>query len=99
DLVQINLHFATFGWYEPKFRSDMAASAEQGATTGDLLKGMVTGLIETPGRFLKACEDGDYEAIGKETVNLYMLAKTIAETPKLLKEKLPNVLKKLPELL
>ena len=99
DLVQIDLHFSTFGWYEPKFRSDMAAAAEQGATTGDLLKGMVTGLIETPGRFLKACEDGDYEAIGKETVNLYMLAKTIAETPKLLNEKLPNVVKKLPELL
>jgi outer membrane protein OmpA-like peptidoglycan-associated protein len=99
DLVQIDLHFSTFGWYEPKFRSDMAAAAEQGATTGDLLKGMVTGLIETPARFLKACEDGDYEAIGKETVNLYMLAKLVKEAPKLVTEKLPNAVKRLPELL
>ena len=37
DLVQINLHFVTLGKYEPRFISDLAAAAEQGATTGDLL--------------------------------------------------------------
>ena len=53
DLVQILLHFATLKKYQPRFVSDMAEAAKQGKTTGDLLKGMVTGLIETPGRFLK----------------------------------------------
>lgn len=99
DLVQIELHFYTFGWYEPKFRSDMAAAAEQGATTADLLKRMVTGLIETPSRFLQACEDGDFKAIGRETINLYMLAKLIKESPRLVTEKIPNAVKRLPELL
>ena len=63
----------------------MAKAAEQGATTGELLKGMVTGIIETPSRFLKACEDGDWKAIGRETLNLYFLAKTLKESPKLVK--------------
>lgn len=81
DLAQINLHIVSFGKYEPKFISDMAKAAEQGATTSDLLKGMVTGLLETPSRFLKAVEDGDWEAIGRESVNLYLLAKAIKETP------------------
>ena len=99
DLFQIYLHFSTNGWYEPKFRSDMAAAAEQGATTGDLLKGMATGFIETPARFLKACEDDDFKAIGKETLNLYFMAKTLAESPKLITEKIPNAVKRLPELL
>lgn len=85
DLAQIALHFVSFGKYEPKFRSDMAKAAEQGATTSELLKGMVMGIIETPSRFLKACEDGDWEAIGKETVNLYFLAKTLKESPELVK--------------
>ncbi len=98
DLVQINLHFVTFGKYEPKFISDMAAAAEQGASTGDLLKGMVTGIVETPSRFLKACRDGDWKAIGRESVNLYMLAKTIKEAPETIK-KIPEAAKKLPELL
>lgn len=81
DLAQINLHIVSFGKYEPKFISDMAKAAEQGATTGELLKGMVTGLLETPSRFLKAVEDGDWEAIGRESVNLYLLAKAIKEAP------------------
>lgn len=98
DLTQIGLHFASFGKYEPKFTSDMAAAAAQGATTGDLLKGMVTGLVETPSRFMKACEDGDWEAIGRETVNLYLLAKTLKEAPEQIK-KLPDAVKRLPELL
>jgi hypothetical protein len=98
DLVQINLHFVTFGKYEPKFISDMAAAAEQGATTGDLLKGMVTGIVETPSRFLKACRDGDWKAIGRESVNLYMLARTIKEAPETVK-KIPEAARKLPELL
>jgi hypothetical protein len=93
DLVQINLHFSTGGRYEPHFISDMAAAAEQGATTGDLLKGMALGLIETPSRFLKACEDGDWEAIGREAVNLYLLARTIKEAPQLIK-RLPELVAK-----
>ncbi len=98
DLVQINLHFMTMGHYEPKFVSDMAKAAEQGATTGDLLKGMVTGMIETPGRFLKACRDGDWEAIGRESVHLYLLAKTLKEAPETVR-KAANAASRLPELI
>ncbi len=98
DLLKIAGHFASFERYEPHLTSDMAKAAEQGATTGDLLLGMVTGLIETPWRFLKACEDGDWEAIGKETVNLIMLAKTLKEAPENLK-KIKNAAKRIPELL
>ena len=76
DLGQIALHFASFTHYEPSFISDMGKAAEQGATTADLLKGMVKGLLETPERLWTAIENGDWEAIGKETANLYMLAKT-----------------------
>jgi hypothetical protein len=81
DLVQICMHFASLGNYEPKFTSDMAEAAKKGATTGDLLKGMVTGLIETPERLYKAIEAGDWNAIGRETVNIYMLAKSVREVP------------------
>jgi hypothetical protein len=81
DLVKICMHFASLGNYEPSFTSDMAKAAEQGATTGDLLKGMVTGLIETPERLYKAIEAGDWKAIGRETVNIYMLAKSVREIP------------------
>jgi hypothetical protein len=81
DLVQICMHFASLGNYEPSFTSDMAEAAKQGATTGDLLKGMVTGLIETPERLYKAIEAGDWKAIGRETVNIYMLAKSVREIP------------------
>jgi hypothetical protein len=76
DLGQIALHFVTFTHYEPSFVSDTAKAAEQGATTSDLLKGMVKGLLETPERLWKAIESGDWEAIGRETANLYLLAKT-----------------------
>ncbi len=93
DLVQILLHFATLKKYEPRFISDMAEAAKQGKTTGDLLKGMVTGLIETPGRFLKACRDGDWEGIGREAVNLYLLAKTIKEVPEMI-QKMPALVER-----
>jgi len=76
DLGQIALHFATFTYYDPKFISGTAKAADQGATTGDLLKGMVIGLLETPKRLYKAIENDDWEAIGRETVNLYLLART-----------------------
>ena len=69
DLVQILLHFVTLKKYQPRFVSDMAEAAKQGKTTGDLLKGMVTGLIEAPGRFLKACREGDWEGIGREATD------------------------------
>lgn len=76
DLGQIALHFVTFTYYDPSFVSDTAKAAEKGATTTDLLKGMVKGLLETPERLWKAIQDGDWEAIGRETANLYLLAKT-----------------------
>ncbi len=75
DLVQIAAHFVSFTHYKPRFVSDVAAAAEQGATTADLLGGMVTGLLETPERLWTAIENDDWEGIGKETANLYMLAK------------------------
>jgi hypothetical protein len=70
DLGQILLHFGTFTYYEPTFISDTGKAAEKGATTSELLKGMVKGLLETPERLW------DWEAIGRETANLYLLAKT-----------------------
>jgi Domain of unknown function (DUF4157) len=93
DLVQILLHFATLKKYQPRFISDMAEAAKQGKTTGDLLKGMVTGLIETPARFLKACRDGDWEGIGREAVNIYLLAKTIKEAPEMV-QKMPALVER-----
>jgi hypothetical protein len=93
DLVQILLHFATLKKYQPRFISDMAEAAKQGKTTGDLLKGMVTGLIETPARFLKACRDGDWEGIGREAVNIYLLAKTIKEVPEMI-QKMPALVER-----
>ena len=85
DLTKILLHFASFGKYEPKLSSDMAKAAEQGATTTELLKGMVTGIIEAPERLYKAIEAGDWEAIGREAVNLYMIAKSAKQVPDLLR--------------
>jgi hypothetical protein len=76
DLGQIAAHFLTFTHYQPSFISDMGKAAEQGATTSELLAGMLKGLIETPQRLWKAIENDDWEAIGRETANLYMLAKT-----------------------
>jgi len=93
DLVQILLHFATLKKYQPRFISDMAEAAKQGKTTSDLLKGMVTGLIETPARFVKACRDGDWEGIGREAVNIYLLAKTIKEVPEMI-EKMPALVER-----
>jgi hypothetical protein len=85
DLAQINLHVVTFRKYEPTFVSDMAKAAEQGATTTSLLTGMVTATIDTPSRFLKACRDDDWESIGRESLNLYVLARTIKAVPALIK--------------
>jgi hypothetical protein len=86
DLVQIHWHFLSFGKYNPTFVSDLAAAAEQGATTGDLLKGMVTAPFEIPGRFIKALQDEDWEAIGREAVNLYMLGKALKQSPKMVEQ-------------
>lgn len=76
DLGQIAVHFVSFTHYKPRFVSDLARAAEKGATTTDLLEGMVKGLIETPERLYKAIKKDDWEAIGRETANLYMLAKS-----------------------
>jgi hypothetical protein len=75
DLGQIAAHYATFTHYQPSFISNTGKAAEQGATTSELLSGMLKGLIETPERLWKAIENDDWEAIGRETANLYMLAK------------------------
>ena len=98
DLAQINLHVLTLGGYDPSFISDTAKAAEQGATTTDLLMGMITGMIDTPSRFLTACRDGDWEAIGRESVNLYLLAKTIKAAPELIKGS-AEALRRLPDAL
>jgi hypothetical protein len=76
DLGQIAVHFLSFTHYKPKFVSDVGKAAEKGATTTELLEGMVKGLLETPERLWNAILKDDWEAIGKETANLYMLAKT-----------------------
>lgn len=76
DLGQIAAHFLSFTHYQPSFISNTGKAAEQGATTSELLSGMLKGLIETPERLWKAIENDDWEAIGRETANLYMLAKT-----------------------
>ncbi|WP_426503061.1 eCIS core domain-containing protein [Dactylosporangium sp. McL0621] len=98
DLVQIGIHFASFGQYEPRFISDMADAAAHGASTTDLLKGMVLGIIETPERFLDACRRDDWKAIGREAVNLYMLADGLRRAPGEL-AKVPEIARKLPGLL
>src|SRR5829696_3961185 len=76
DLGQIAAHYATFTHYQPSFISNTGKAAEQGATTSELLKGMLKGLVETPERLWTAIQNDDWEAIGRETANLYMLAKT-----------------------
>ncbi len=85
DLTQICMSLTTLGRYQPRWQSDMAKAAEQGATTGDLLKGMVTGVLETPKRLYEAIEADDWEGIGREAVNIYMLCKSIKEVPELLR--------------
>jgi Domain of unknown function (DUF4157)/HNH/ENDO VII superfamily nuclease with conserved GHE residues len=105
DLAQIQLHFVSFGQYEPRFISDMAEAAKNGASTTDLLKGMVTGVLETPSRFLKACRDGDWKAIGREAVNLYALAEMVRGVPEVARklpgwaDKVSQLKGKLPELI
>jgi len=76
DLAQIVLHFASLTHYQPSFKSDMGKAAEQGAGTADILKGVIKNLIGTPKRLWTAIENDDWNAIGRETVNLYLLAKT-----------------------
>jgi hypothetical protein len=62
--------------WEPELYSDMAKAAEQGADTDDLIIAMGKNIIETPERMWKAIKNDDWEAIGREAVNLYMLAKS-----------------------
>jgi hypothetical protein len=61
--------------WEPELYSDMAEAAKGGAGTWDLLMAMPEGIIETPGRVWEAIENDDWETIGREAVNIYMLAK------------------------
>jgi hypothetical protein len=91
DDAQVGLYYVSGGRYLPRFTSDLMKAFEQGATRTEVLKGLVTGLIGTPQRFLKAVEDGDWEAVGREAVNLYLLARVVKESPK--------VVARVPELL
>jgi hypothetical protein len=98
DMVQVTLYIVSDGKYKVKLKSDVAKAVEKGATRIDLLKGMVKGLVETPSRFMKAVEDGDWEGIGREAVNLYMLAEMIRASPKILDE-VAGLAEKLPGLI
>ena len=61
--------------WEPELISDMAAHAkESGAGTWDLVVGMGESIIRTPERMYDAIRNDDWEAIGAEAANLYMLA-------------------------
>jgi hypothetical protein len=62
--------------WEPELSSDMSKAAAQGAGTGDLIVAMGKNIIETPERMWTAIKNDDWEAIGREAVNLYMLAKS-----------------------
>ncbi|WP_373396419.1 DUF4157 domain-containing protein [Algoriphagus halophilus] len=76
DLGQIVVHFGSFTYYKPSFKSSLADQAAKGASTTDLLKGMAIGIIETPKRLYEAIKNEDWEAIGRESVNIYLLAKS-----------------------
>ena len=74
------------GRFDVELTSDLMKAFEHGATRTEVLKGMAEGLIGTPGRLLKAAEDGDWEAVGKEAVNLYPLVETVKASPKYLRQ-------------
>lgn len=85
DEAQIGLYYVSGGRFEVNLTSDLMKAFAQGATRTEVLKGMAEGLIGTPGRLLKAAEDGDWEAVGKEAVNLYLLVETVKASPKYLR--------------
>jgi hypothetical protein len=91
DLTQGALMYVSGGRYLPKFTSDLMKAFEQGATRTDILKGLVGGLLGTPGRFVNAIRDGNWESVGTEAVNLYYLIKVAERSPESL-EKLPELL-------
>jgi hypothetical protein len=86
DEIQVGLYYVSGGRFEVTLTSDLMKAFEHGATRTEVLKGMAEGLIGTPGRLLKAAEDGDWEAVGKEAVNLYLLVETVKASPKYLRQ-------------
>ena len=63
------------GW-EPELYSDLANVADkEGAGTWDLVIGMGEAIVDTPERVYEAIKNDDWEAIGREAVNLYLLGK------------------------
>jgi hypothetical protein len=84
DDVQIALFYVSGQRYTPKFTSDLMKALEHGASRTDVLKGIAEGLIGTPGRLLKAAEDGNWEEVGKEAMNLYALVELVKASPKYL---------------
>lgn len=84
DDVQIGLFYVTGQRYTPKFTSDLMKALEHGASRTDVLVGMAEGLIGTPGRLLKAAEDGNWEEVGREAMNLYGLVELVRASPKYL---------------
>ena len=86
DEIQIAAYYVTGGRFDVELTSDLMKAFEHGATRTEVLKGMAEGLIGTPGRLLKAVEDGDWEAVGKEAVNLYLLVEMVKASPKYLRQ-------------
>jgi hypothetical protein len=84
DDVQIGLFYVSGQRYTPKFTSDLMKALEHGASRTDVLIGMAEGIIGTPGRLLKAAEEGNWEEVGKEAVNLYAMVELVRVSPKYL---------------
>src|SRR5262249_39837710 len=84
DDVQIALFYVSGQRYTPKFTSDLMKAFEHGASRTDVLKGMAEGLIGTPGRLLTAAEEGNWEEVGREAMNLYALVELVRAAPKYL---------------
>lgn len=62
--------------WEPELYSDLAKTVDKtGMGTWDVLVAMGEGVIETPERTWKAIKNDDWEAVGRESANLYMLGK------------------------
>jgi hypothetical protein len=84
DDVQIVLFYVSGQRYTPKFTSDLMKALENGASRTDVLMGIAEGLIGTPGRLVKAAEDGNWEEVGREAMNLYGLVELVRASPKYL---------------
>lgn len=62
--------------YDPTMWSQAGKAADNGATSGDIARGMVKGIVETPERWAEAAKNDDPYQFGKESMNLYMLGRS-----------------------